>query len=443
MDKADTEIGYKGVLGGWNMKTIKGKLLLMLMALTFVLLFAASMIGALAVGKSQVGSALVVGILAAAAGAVIVGLAAGAAFAKVLAPMMELKLFAAGDFSEQHGQPERTAMAEGFKDEMEEVSQAAQTVRQKMKETISGTSEEAAGIEETASLAYGEMAELNNTIDEMDQVMERLIDKVREAADVTQSISEASTEIGTAVTDVANKSAESADASKEITGRADVLYETTIAAKQQASVIYHSAEDELESALEEVEKIELIKELSEEISGISSQTNLIALNAAIEAARAGEAGRGFAVVADEVRNLAEHSQNTVDKIQKVIDEVVDSVMSLKDSAEKLLGFMKDHVIGDYHSMVDTAQQYQKDAAFFNGIAADLGTSAEMMGASVEEMLASLHAVTELNSVIVDDVRDVATAMQNSNVGCEEILRKMSILERSSRSLQEIVAGFKV
>lgn len=434
---------YKGILGGRGMKTIKGKLLSMLLALTFVLLFAAAVAGALAAGKAQIGSALGVGVLAAVAGTVLVGLTAGAAFDKVLAPMMQLKLFAAGDFSEQSGQTERAIMAEGFKDEMEEVSQAAQTVRIKIKETISGTNEEAAGIEETASLAYSEMAELNNTIDEMDQVMEKLIGKVREAADVTQSISEASTEIGTAVMDVANKSAESADASKEITGRADVLYETTIASKQQASVIYHSTEDELESALEEVEKIELIKELSQEIGGIASQTNLIALNAAIEAARAGEAGRGFAVVADEVRSLAEHSQDTVDKIQKVIDEVVGSVVALKDSAEKLLGFMKDHVIGDYHAMVDTARQYQKDAAFFNGIAANLGTSAEMMGASVEEMLASLQAVTELNSVIVDDVRDVAKAMQNSNVGCEEILRKMSILERSSRSLQEIVSGFKV
>lgn len=424
------------------MKTIRGKLMFSVSAAAFVILFLASAVSAMGVGKAGIGSAIGIGLLIGVVGTCLIDMIVMLTFNKALVPLAELKQFAAGDFSGQEV-PVRTTVAEGFKDEIEEVTHATRSIKERIKKTIADTNNEAAHIAKTASDAYTEMADLNNNIDQMDQVMEGLIDKVGEAADATHSISDASGDIGDAVMDVAGKASDSANASKEISERADGLYQSTVASRKQASLIYRSTEHELEHALQEVEKIEVIKSLSQEIGGIASKTNLIALNAAIEAARAGEAGKGFAVVAEEVRGLAESSQETVDKIQKVIDEVVNSVMELRDSASKLLTFMKDHVIDDYHTMVSTAEQYQKDAEFFDGIASDLGTASEQMGASVEEMLASLQVVSQLNGEIVDEVRNVADVMQNTNVGSEEILRKMSILERSSRSLQEIASNFKV
>ena len=70
------------------------------------------------------------------------------------------------------------------------------------------------------------------------------------------------------------------------------------------------------------------------IQGVSSQTNLLGLNAAIEAARAGEAGKGFNVVAQEIRKLSNSSNESIKKIDSVIKHISSSINSINNNLTK-------------------------------------------------------------------------------------------------------------
>lgn len=73
-------------------------------------------------------------------------------------------------------------------------------------------------------------------------------------------------------------------------------------------------------------------ETNEVLSTITSQTNMLAMNAAIEAAHAGEAGKGFSVVADEIRKLAEDSNEQSKKIAEVLVTTVENIQTVVDES---------------------------------------------------------------------------------------------------------------
>ena len=88
--------------------------------------------------------------------------------------------------------------------------------------------------------------------------------------------------------------------------------------------------DVLNKAIEDSKSVDQVNNLTNDILNISSQTNLIALNASIEAARAGEAGKGFAVVAESAMN--EFAEKT-DVLKKNMDEITGLINTITTAVD--------------------------------------------------------------------------------------------------------------
>ena len=153
-----------------------------------------------------------------------------------------------------------------------------------------------------------------------------------------------------------------------------------------------------------------VRGITDKINGISSQTNLLSLNASIESARAGEAGRGFAVVADEIRNLADETKTLTAEINGIVETLENNASGTKETVSKVVESIEDEkvLIDDsmdtyvkmedmfkqlYESVTDTQKQLKQIVDSNNAIVDSLN----QLSAASEEVAASMDMAVELSN----------------------------------------------
>lgn len=169
------------------------------------------------------------------------------------------------------------------------------------------------------------------------------------------------------------------------------------------------------------------------IKSISSQTNLLALNAAIEAARAGEAGRGFAVVADEVRKLAEESNEAAKDIEKLIEGIQNKVKLAVDTTETEIGHVEEGRQNTYMAR-EALEEILSSIKELDGYIDEVSASAQEQSASAEEMSA---VVNNISSSIEENVRNT----EDAAAAVEDQTKVIEVLEEASEKLEILAKRF--
>ena len=178
---------------------------------------------------------------------------------------------------------------------------------------------------------------------------------------------------------------------------------------------------------------EIITQLGEEskeilgiittITDISSQTNILALNASIEAARAGEHGRGFSVVAEEIQKLAEQTRVAVEGIGTIVHQAV-------SNTERAVTAME--------ANTKLTQNGLENINKANDSTVLVSTSNEEMVEQILSIKAAAEVIAQKSNLIAENMKQIRDNAQQNCDAVEQVTSASTTSSEAANSLAEIV-----
>jgi twitching motility protein PilJ len=288
------------------------------------------------------------------------------------------------------------SIVESLRDIVTQVKQAASQVNGAV-----GSNEEA--IRQLAEEALIQAAEINRTLDAVDQMTQSM-------QTVAESAQQAAT-IAHHATHTANKSGQAMD------------------------LTVHNILSLRETVSETAKKVKRLGESSQQISRVVSlinqiaiQTNLLAINAGIEAARAGEEGQGFAVVAEEVGELAVRSAAATQEIEEIVENIQRETSEVAQAME--IGTIQ---VVEGTRIVEEAKQSLTQIL---DVSRQIDSLVQSISTATSSQVETSHTVSQL-------MKNIAVISQRTSDSSRLVSESLQQTVEISQDLQETVGTFKV
>ncbi|HZG59870.1 MAG TPA: methyl-accepting chemotaxis protein [Anoxybacillus sp.] len=317
-------------------------------------------------------------------------------------------------------------------------NQMAKNLRELIHQVASNAEQVAASAEElTASAEQTSKAaeQIATTMQDVAAGVDKQVQSVEETSQTVNEMSIGAQQIASNAQNVSSIAVETAE--KATHGGKNI----EVAIKQMNSI------NETVNGLAEVikslgERSKEIGQITNVITGIAEQTNLLALNAAIEAARAGEQGRGFAVVADEVRKLAEQSAQSAQQISRLIsaiqEETNKAVQSMEAATKEVVAG-----IGVVNTAGESFNQIQNAVDEVTSHIQEISSAIQQMAAGTEQMVQSMQQIAKVAETSAAGTQEASSVTEEQLAAMEEISSSAESLSHMAEELQMLIGKFKI